>query len=568
VLNLKNWTRRGGAALALSGLAALAQAQNPKADLVLKNGTVYTLDAQRPKVRAVAITGNLIRAVGTDKEVAALVGPTTRVIDLKGQTVIPGFSDSHVHLLSVGAARLGVDLQGTRSYRELVDRVAAAVKGKKAGDWIRGRGWHEGKWTEPSVPTVRGFPTHDALSAVSPDNPVVLTRADGHALLVNRKVLELMGITRDTPAPKGGEIIKDQAGRPTGVLVDKAKDLVHVPKPAPEEMRRALQIALEDCVRKGVTSLADAGADLDTVALYKEAVQAGKLPVRIYVMLSGLETLRRFTKPEINLGEGLLTIRAVKLYADGAMGSRGAALLAPYSDDPGNSGFFITPPETILEASRYALAHGFQVCTHAIGDRANRMVLDVYEKALKEFPQVKDPRFRIEHAQILDAAEVPRFARLGVIASMQGIHCPSDRPWAESRLGPARVQEELYVWRKLLKAGARIINGTDAPVEDLSAIQNFHASVTRQDATGNPPGGFDPDQRMTREEALRSYTLDAAYGAFAEEARGSLQPGKLADLVVLSKDIMTVPDGEIMRTEVIYTIVDGKVRLEKTTPAR
>jgi predicted amidohydrolase YtcJ len=567
-LNLKRWTRRGGAALALSGLAALVQAQTPKADLVLKNGTVYTLDAQRPKARAVAISGNLIRAVGTDKEVAALVGPTTRVIDLKGQTVIPGFSDSHVHLLAIGTARLGLDLQGTRSYRDVVERVAGAVKDKKAGDWIRGRGWHEGKWTEPSVPTIRGFPTHDALSAASPDNPVVLTRADGHALLVNRKVLELMGITRDTPAPKGGEIIKDEAGRPTGILVDRAQELVHPPKAPPEEMRRALQIGLEDCVRKGITSLADAGVDLDTVALYKEAVQQGKLPIRLYVMLSGLENMRRFGKPEIGLGEGLLTIRAVKLYADGAMGSRGAALLAPYSDDPGNSGFFTTPPETILETARYALAHGFQVCTHAIGDRANRTVLDVYEKALREFPQVKDPRFRIEHAQILDAADVPRFARLGVIASMQGVHCPSDRPWAESRLGRTRVQEELFVWRRLLKAGTRIINGTDAPVEDLSAIQNFHASVTRQDATGNPPGGFDPDQRMTREEALGSYTLDAAYGAFAEETRGSLQAGKLADLVVLSKDIMTVPDGEIMRTEVIYTIVDGKVRLEKTTPAR
>jgi predicted amidohydrolase YtcJ len=548
--------------VALSGLTALVSAQTPKADLVLKNGTVYTLDAQRPKARAVAITGNLICAVGTDKEVAALLGPTTRVIDLKGQTVIPGFSDSHVHLLAIGAARLGLDLQGTRSYREVVERVAGAVKDKKPGDWIRGRGWHEGKWTEPSVPTIRGFPTHDALSAVSPDNPVVLTRADGHTLLVNRKVLELMGITRETAAPK------DAAGRPTGILVDRAQELVHPPKPPPEEMRRALQIALEDCLRKGITSLADAGVDLDAVALYKEAVQQGKLPVRLYVMLSGLETLRRFGKPEVGLGEGLLTIRAVKLYADGAMGSRGAALLAPYADDPGNSGFFTTPPETILETSRYALAHGFQVCTHAIGDRANRMVLDVYEKALRAFPQVKDPRFRIEHAQILDEADVPRFARLGVIASMQGVHCPSDRPWAESRLGRARVQEELYVWRKLRKAGARIINGTDAPMEDLSAIQNFHASVTRQDATGNPSGGFDPDQRMTREEALRSYTLDAAYGAFAEETRGSIQPGKLADLVVLSKDIMTVPDREIMRTEVIYTIVDGKVRLEKTTPAR
>jgi predicted amidohydrolase YtcJ len=273
--------------------------------------------------------------------------------------------------------------------------------------------------------------------------------------------------------------------------------------------------------------------------------------------------MRALGRPEVGLGGGLLTVRAVKLVADGALGSRGAALLEPYADDPGNAGLLVTPPGEILEAARFALAHGFQVGTHAIGDRANRVVLDAYETALREHPAAKDPRFRVEHAQILDAADIPRFGKLGVLASMQGIHCPSDRPWAPQRLGEARVKEGAYIWRKLLAAGARILNGTDAPVEDVSPIQNFHATVTRQDGTGRPPGGFDPDQKLTRAEALRTMTLDAAYGSFAESERGSVEVGKLADLVVLTQDILSVPDAALLETEILATIVDGKVLYEK-----
>jgi hypothetical protein len=273
--------------------------------------------------------------------------------------------------------------------------------------------------------------------------------------------------------------------------------------------------------------------------------------------------MRALGRPESGLAGGMLSVRAVKLYADGALGSRGAALLEPYADDAGNSGLLVTPPEEILEAARFALASGFQVGTHAIGDRANRLVLDAYQKAFAERPEAKDPRFRIEHAQVLDAADIPRFGRLGVLASMQGIHCPSDRPWAPKRIGDARVAEGAYVWRKLLDAGARIVNGTDAPVEDLSPIQNFHASVTRAGADGKPPGGFDPEQKLTRAEALRTMTLDVAYGSFAEQEKGSIEVGKLADLVVLSQDILTVPDSAVIETEVVATIVGGRVLYEK-----
>jgi predicted amidohydrolase YtcJ len=320
---------------------------------------------------------------------------------------------------------------------------------------------------------------------------------------------------------------------------------------------------MDECLAKGVTSLTDAGAPVEVIGLYKEAAAAGKLRTRLYVMASGLRTMRALGKPETGLGGGLLDVRAVKLYADGALGSRGAALLEPYADDAGNLGLVRTPPEEMLEAARVALARGFQVGIHAIGDRANRIVLDVFEKAFAERPEAKDPRFRIEHAQILDAADIPRFGRLSVLASMQGIHCPSDRPWAPKRLGEARVAEGAYVWRKLLDSGARIVNGTDAPVEDVSPIQNFHASVTRAGADGQPPGGFDPDQKLTRAEALRTMTLDAAYGSFAEHEKGSIEVGKLADLVVLSQDLLSVPDAALMKTEVLATILDGRVLYEK-----
>jgi hypothetical protein len=554
-------SRRLAVSLGVLALAAPAAAATPPADLVLKNAIVHTVDAKRPRAEAVAVRANRIVAVGANVEVLPLVGPKTRVLDLAGRTVVPGFDDSHAHMLGIGFARLDVDLVGTRSYAEVVERVAKAVKTRRPGEWIRGRGWHEGKWDAPAPGAVRGFPTHAALTAASPDNPVVLERADGHAVLANAKAMASKGITRETRTPAGGEVIRNAAGEATGVFVDNAEGLVAPPERSPEDVRRALELAMDECLAKGVTSLTDAGAGTEVVALYREAAAARGLRTRLYVMAAGLPTMRALGRPDP--GNGMLAVRAVKLYADGALGSRGAALLEPYSDDPGNSGLLVTPPEGILEAARFALAHGFQVGTHAIGDRANRIVLDAYETAFRENPAAKDPRFRVEHAQILDAADIPRFGRLGVLAAMQGIHCPSDRSWAPTRLGGARVAEGGYVWRKLLDTGARILNGTDAPVEDVSPIQNLHATVTRQDADGRPPGGFDPDQKLTRAEALRTMTLDAAYGSFAEAEKGSIEVGKLADLVVLSQDILAVPDDVLMKTEVVATIVDGKLLYEK-----
>jgi len=548
------------ALLPLAALAAAAPAAGaPPADLVLTNAVVHTVDAKRPRAEAVAVRGSRIVAVGEAAEVRSLVGPKTRVLDLRGRTVVPGFDDSHAHLLGIGFARLDVDLTGTRSYAEVVERVAAAVKGRKPGEWVRGRGWHEGKWEGPAPDSVRGFPTHDALTAVSPDNPVVLDRADGHAVLANARAMATAGVSGGTKPPPGGEIIRDGAGQATGVFVDRAKGLIAPPERSPEEVRRALDLAMDECVAKGVTSLTDAGAGTDVIALYREAALAGKLRTRLYVMAAGLPTMKALGRPVTGLGRGMLDVRAVKLYADGALGSRGAALLEPYADDPGNAGLLVTPPDGILEAARFALAHGFQAGAHAIGDRANRIVLDAYEATFRENPRLEGPRFRVEHAQILDAEDIPRFGRLGVLAAMQGIHCPSDRPWAPKRLGDARVTEGAYVWRRLLDSGARILNGTDAPVEDLDPIQNFHATVTRQDAGGQPPGGFDPDQRLTRAEALRTMTLDAAYGSFAEKEKGSIEVGKLADLVVLSQDILSVSDDRLMKTVVLATIVDGRL---------
>ncbi|MCG6926508.1 MAG: amidohydrolase [Acidobacteria bacterium] len=537
------------------------------ADLVLRNAVVHTMDAARPRAEAIAIRGSHILAVGSDEDMESLVGPETRVRDLAGHSVVPGFDDSHAHLLGIGFARLDVDLVGTVDYAEVVERVAAAARQREPGEWIRGRGWHEEKWTRSAPGAVRGFPTHVALSRVSPDNPVVLTRADGHAVLVNAKAMEVMGITRQTPTPEGGEIIHDAEGNPTGLFVDNATGLVRPGPRTDTETRRALRLAMEECLEKGVTSLTDAGATVKILDLYRALASRGELRIRVYAMAAGLETLQALGAPEVGLGGGFLTIRSVKAFADGALGSRGAALLEPYADDPGNRGLLVTPAERLLETAREALRRGFQMGTHAIGDRANRIVLDVYEQAMAEHPGATDPRFRIEHAQILDEKDIPRFGRLGVLAAMQGIHCTSDRPWASQRLGPARVAEGAYAWRKLLETGARVLNGTDAPVEDLSPLENFYATVTRQDPSGQPPGGFDPDQRLTREEALRTMTLEPAYGGFEENEKGSIEPGKVADLVVLSQDILSVPDDALLKTRVLATIVDGRIRYESPHPA-
>ena len=556
-------------ALIIAGIMSLtwfagseAQVRKSSADLVLVNGTVYTMDDSRPKAQAVAVIGNRIAVVGVNEDVEPFIGPDTRVIDLEGQTMVPGLKESHGHLMGIGVAKMTVDLVGISGYDELIERVAAAADGVEEGEWITGRGWHEEKWTDRSSLTVRGFMTHHRLSEAVPDNPVFVRRADGHAGFANARAMELMGIDRTTQSPEGGEIIRDADGNPTGVLVDLAMYLVEVPPFTENQRRQALEFGIQECLANGITMFDDAGVGMDGIDLYKEYADQGKLDMRVYVMAENLFTMRALQKPWSH-PDGFLTVRAVKMRGDGALGSRGAWLLEPYEDDPGNFGFFTTAPDSIYEAARYGLENGWQVCTHAIGDRGNRMMLDMYEKAMQEFPHVKDHRYRDEHTQILDEADIPRFARLGVIASMQGIHATSDLPWAPARLGYARTEEGGYVWQKLLKEGVKIINGTDAPVEGISPIASFYASVTRELPDGTPEGGMFGDQRMSRQEALRSYTLDAAYGSFHEDELGSIEQGKLADFTVMSKDIMTVPENQILDTEIVYTIVDGKVRYER-----
>ena len=558
--------RKGGwvvlLVLALMSAWTSPRAQE-RADLVLRGGKIVTMNPKQPQAEAIAIVGRRIARVGSDREIEEMIGPHTRVIELRGRLVVPGFIESHGHLLGLGQSRLILDLRGTRSAEEVAERVARKVREAKPGEWILGRGWDQNEWPR------KDFPTHEVLDRVAPQHPVYLTRVDGHAAWVNRRALELAGITQEPADPPGGRLIRDAEGRPTGVLIDRAMNLVArlIPPRNREENKRALLLAIEECLRSGITSFHDAGASREAIELYKELLREGALRLRLYVMISGRDEalLREYLErgPEIGLGEHHLTIRAIKLVADGALGSRGAALLEPYADEPTQSGLLILSEEEIYQIARRALAAGFQVNTHAIGDRANRIVLNAYERAFREFPNVRDPRFRIEHAQILDEADIPRFARLGVIASMQAIHATSDMPWVPARLGEARTREGAYVWRKLLQSGARIANGSDAPVEPLNPLLGFYAAITRQDERGNPPGGWFPDQRMTREEALRSFTLDAAYAAFEEHLRGSLEPGKLADLVVLSKDIMTIPPAEILRTEVDLTLVDGRIVYER-----
>jgi predicted amidohydrolase YtcJ len=528
-------------------------------DRILVHGTIHTMDDAHPRAEAVALTGGRITAVGTSAEILALKGPRTEVIDLKDATVVPGLKESHGHFVGIGQARMILNLVGTKSWDEVVGKVAEAVKTRPKGAWIVGRGWHEEKWTTKPAKEIRGFPPHDALSAVSPDNPVYLTRADGHAGFANAQAMALMKITRETKPPAGGEIIRDEKGEATGVFVDAAKSLIRPPAATDADTREAIRLATEECLRKGITFIDDAGNDLKTIAIYQDLASKHQLGLRLYAMVMGLDNMKKFGAPQPGGPDSFLSIRSTKLVIDGALGSRGARLLEPYVDDPGNTGLWVTDPSVVREAALYGIEHGFQINVHAIGDAGNRAVLDAFEAAFKAHPEKKDVRFRDEHAQILDAADIPRFGKMGVIASIQGIHGTSDLPWASQRLGEARVLEGAYVWQKLRKSGAVLINGTDAPVEDVDPIRNYYASVTRMSEAGVPPGGYQPDQKLSRLEALRSYTKDAYWGSFAEANGGVIAPGKWADLTVLSKDILSVPDADILKTQVLYTIVNGKV---------
>jgi predicted amidohydrolase YtcJ len=574
-------SRLVGAALSAFVAVHAATAQQSRADLVLLHGDLFTVDSQHPRAQAIAVRGNRIAAVGTDDEIQHWVGPKTRVVDLQGRLAMPGFIDGHGHYTGLGESKLVLDLTKAQTWDDIVAQVRDAAKTSKPGTLIEGRGWHQEKWIRPPEPNVEGVPLHASLDAVSPNHPVVLEHASGHASFVNGAALRLAGITRDTPNPAGGEVVKDSAGEPTGLLKESAQGLMSrgrakLPRLTKAEeqarFRKVVQLAGDDALSKGVTSFHDVGSNFVTIDGYKKLASEGKLPVRLYVMVrfesdSALDaTLDRYRMN--GFANGMLTVRSIKQQIDGALGSHGAWLLEPYTDLPSSTGLTLEPVPAIEKTARIALAHGFQVNIHAIGDRANREVLDVYEHIFRDNPDKHDLRWRIEHAQHIDPMDVPRFKRLGVIASMQGVHTISDGPWVAKRLGEERARKTSYLWRSLWDAGAIVTNGTDTPVEDVDPIMSFYGSVTRKTREGTV---FVPEQRVTREEGLRAYTLNNAYASFEENELGSLTPGKYADIVVLSKNIMTVPDDEIPTARVDLTILGGKIRYERratTTAAR
>jgi predicted amidohydrolase YtcJ len=550
--------------VAAQPVAAAGRPNVPPADLIVTNARVYTADNTHPLAEAFAVRASRIVFIGSTREAQALKGPATKVVDAAGRTVIPCMVDAHAHLGGLAQSLRNVDLTGTRSYDEVIARVTERAKGLPKGTWVQGRGWDQNDWGDTR------FPTHEKLTAAMPDHPVVLERIDGHAVLVNAAAMRAAGITAATADPVGGRILRDASNNPTGVLIDNAQSLAErsIPAPRPDEIRSAVRDAVSELHRWGLTGMHDAGASRAQIDLYESLAKAGELELRLDAMISddSAAIAHYFAMgPRSALYDGRLWVRSVKLYADGALGSRGAALLEPYSDDPNNTGLLIKPPEHIRAVAERALKAGFQVNTHAIGDRGNRIVLDAYEAALKAVPTA-DHRFRVEHAQIIAPDDIPRFAQLGVIPSMQASHQTSDMYWAEKRIGQTRLLGA-YAWQSLISSGVVIPNGSDAPVEQVNPLISFHASVSRQDANNWPAGGWFADQRMSREDGLRSMTLWPAYAAFQEKDLGSLTVGKLADFVILDQDIMRVPSELILKTNVLNTYVGGKeVYARKSVP--
>ncbi|MDH3403681.1 MAG: amidohydrolase [Acidobacteriota bacterium] len=571
----------GALAILLAGgcVPAAGPGVAEKADIVLRGGRVATVDEDLPAAQAVAIRGAWIAAVGSDAEVAPWIGPDTRVIELDGRLLTPGFIEGHGHFLALGDAELILDLTQASTWEDIVAMVAAAAAQTAPGEWIRGRGWHQEKWTEEPVPQVEGNPVHASLSAASPDHPVVLEHASGHASFANANAMALAGIGPDTAPPPGGEIVRDASGAPTGLLRETAQNLVwevvaaaraeRDPEAIEAEARRMVELAGAEALAHGVTSFHDAGVSFEAIDFFRRLEEEGALPVRLYAMVrsaSNDDLARRLDAyRSVAVGNDFLAVRAIKRQIDGALGSHGAWLLEPYADLPESVGLVLEPEDEIRETARLAIEHGYQLNTHAIGDRANRVVLDIYEEAFATRPSAPggagaDLRWRVEHAQHLDPADLRRFGPLGVIASMQGVHCTSDGSWVPQRIGAERARTGAYMWRSLIDGGVVIANGTDVPVERIDPIASFYASVSRRLPDGSL---FYPEQAMTRDEALASYTINNAYAAFEEDLKGSIAVGKLADLAVLSKDILTVPAEEIPSAEVDLTIVGGEVRYER-----
>jgi len=560
-------------ALALFCLAGAATPQEP-ADLVLRGGRVATVDDQFTVAEAVAVRGHEVVATGTDEEIDAYIGADTEVIELDGRLAIPGFIEGHGHFLGLGRAKMILDLNGVSSWNDIITMVEEKARELEPGEWIFGRGWHQEKWEHTPMPNVDGVPLHDGLSEVTPDNPVVLTHASGHASFVNELAMQLAGITDETPDPEGGTIVRDSRGRATGMLRETASGLMREGMGDANEMsdaereaqfRLQVQLAGQAALENGVTSFQDAGTGFGGIDGLRLMADADELPIRLYVMVRGQSHAELDARlPDylmIPEGNDFLAVRGFKHSIDGALGPHGAWLLEPYADMAESAGLETTPVDVIEKTAAIALKHGFQLNTHAIGDRANREVLDLYERAFDAAGvDGSERRWRIEHAQHLHPDDIPRFAGLGIIASMQGIHCTSDAPWVYRRLGAERAESGAYMWSDLIDSGAVVTNGTDVPVEDISPIASYYASVSRRMADGEI---FFPEQRMTREEALRSYTTWAAYAAFEEHLKGKLEPGMLADITILSQDILTVPEEEILATQIDFTIVGGEVRYRR-----
>ena len=525
------------------------------ADLLIVNARVYTVDASKPEAQAIAVRGDRLVVVGPDAEALALRGPTTQVIDAGGRAVIPGLHDAHGHVLGLGQSLQEVDLRGTTSAQAVIEAVRARAQQAPKGQWVRGRGWDQNDWSDTAWPTAL------QLDDATPDHPVYLSRVDGHAAWVNSAALRAAGVTARMADPAGGRIIRAAGGEPAGVLVDTAMGLVsrHIP-PADATTRRAqLRLADDVAAQLGLTMVHDAGVEWDDVAVYRAAADDGSLKTRLYVMLRGPRASETLPAPLIGYASHLLTVRAVKLVADGALGSRGAALHEPYSDDPGTRGLLVTAPADLHAQALAAVRAGYQPCIHAIGDRANTAVLDLFEQLQREVPGSRALRMRDEHAQILRASDIGRVAALGVVASVQATHATSDMPWVAQRIGDVRTRQGAYMWQALRRSGAHIANGSDFPVEEPNPMYGVYAAITRQDAQGQPPGGWMPDQRLSRAEALHSFTAGAAYAAHLEQELGMLRPGMLADLLVLSDDIMQVTPARIRDTRPLVTVRGGRI---------
>lgn len=537
----------------------------PPADVVFKNGNIYTVNQRQPHAGAVAVKGDRIVFVGSNSAASRFIGKSTRVVDLHGATVVPGLTDAHHHLSGVGFREMTLNLEGVNSLEDFLAKVKARVDQAQPGQWVTGRGWIETFWTPPV------FPTRWDLDKVSPNNPVILTRADGHGTVVNSAALKVARIDKNTPDPFGGEISKDKAsGEPNGMLLDSAQGLVrrHLPPTSAADAEQAVILGVKRDLELGWTQVQDPGGSYAEVDIFKKLYGEGKIKLRIYKALSapGREAQRLFREgPIIGAYDNRLNVRTLKLYADGSLGSRSAALLAPYADKPDTSGFMTIKQADLMTLLKEALEKGIQIETHAIGDQGNRFLLDAYERALKIVPparrKIRQPRWRIEHSQIVNPADIPRFAKLGIIPSMQPSHAIGDLHFAPSRLGIERLKGA-YAWHSLIKSGAIIPGGSDAPVERGEPMIEFYAAVARKDMKGFSGEGWHPEEAATREQALKMFTIWAAYAAFEENLRGTIQVGKLADFTVLSADIMKIPEMEILKARCLMTIIGGEVVYE------